>query len=333
MLAWWLLGSVASAGSLPEALSTARRALLDRAPKAALVALEDAEALAVAANQTVPGAQAAAIFYYRGVALRQKGDRKDVAPDLWRAALAIDNGLAWDESLLEDGDDFSYFEALRGEVSSRAQVDPLVPEQLGRAKVYIDGERIRSGETVIGGRHLAQITCDDGTVAGTWTDFVRPVKWVKLCVNGIDTTVVVADDEEDDLFGGLVPSFDEPDDTPDAPAPPEPAPDPGPVVDAGRDPLAVGLTATGGGLLATGIVLNFAMAAPAWQALEAARSDAGSITEADAEGLEQKFQRARLATLATGGIGLGLLGGGTYLMLTDVQLAPLPRGLVVRGRF
>lgn len=314
---------------LDAALADARSALVAGKPKQALAALEGAEELAGTAGEVVQGRSAAAIFYLRGVAHRTMGDRKERAPDLWRQALVVDNELPWDESLIDDGDAFSLFEALRGEVSSRPRVDPGVPDKLGAAKAYVDGERVRAGEDVLEGLHLAQITCDDGTIPGEWTTFSRPLNWIKLCPGGIDTTVVVADDGDDDIFGGLVPDFgDGSDEEPVVEAPLSP-----PAPSSERNLVPIGLMAGGGVLLTTGVVFNFAKAAPAWAALEDARAKPASVTAAQASTLSSEFQTARLLTLATGGVGVGLLSAGVVLQVQSVSVTPVPGGVWLRGRF
>ena len=54
--------------------------------------------------------------------------------------------------------------------------------------------------------HLAQVECpgEQGT-HGVWTDFGRRLKWLELCPDGVDTSVVV--EEEEDEFEGLGPVF------------------------------------------------------------------------------------------------------------------------------
>lgn len=325
--------SSASTADLDSALSSARAALLDERPSTALSALEEAETYARQAGVKVPAKSSASIFYLRGVAYRASGDRKNRAADLWRQALVIDNELVWDESLIDDGDAFSLFEALRGEVRGRPTVDPGVPEALGAAKAYIDGRRVRAGETVLEGMHLAQITCDDGTIPGVWTPLSRPLNWVKLCPNGIDTSVVVAEDDEDDLFGGMLPDFGGEADEPEPPAPVPPASPPEVAASSNAKRLPIGLMAGGGVLLTTGVVLNFTQAAPAWAAVEKARADPASVTAAKASELSSSFQSARLLTLATGGVGLGLLSTGVVLQIRTVSVTPTFNGVGLYGRF
>jgi hypothetical protein len=335
-LAFWAAAgsALAAPGDLGEAVSAARTAIEAGKPKRALEVLEDAESGAAAAGEVVSSNDVASIFYLRGVAHRAMGDRKTRAPDLWRTALVIDNSLVWDESLIDDGDAFSLFEALRGEVGSRPRVDPGVPEALGAAKAYVDGVRVRSGEELLEGQHLAQITCDDGTVPGQWTTFSRSLNWIKMCPNGIDTTVVVADDSEDDLFGGMFSDMDDGDEEPVAEAPP-PSESASPRSSGGRrfEPLPVGLMAGGGVLLTTGLVLNFTRAAPAWAAVEDARGNPSSVNASQATELSSDFETARLLTLATGGLGVGLLSAGVVLQVRSISVSPVPGGVWLRGQF
>ena len=159
----------------------------------------------------MPGRTLARISYYRGVVEQLQGDKKGKAIDYWRAALVLDDQTPWEPEVLKADDPETLFEALRSEVRSRDKVDLGVPEAVGAAKLYVDGGKVASGDRALTGQHLAQITCPDGKTYGVWTDFAKPLKWFALCPGGVDTTVVVANQAQDD-FGEFGPSFGAPSD-------------------------------------------------------------------------------------------------------------------------
>lgn len=220
-------GREAAAG-VPEDLEAARAALLRSDTKAALAALTSAQAAAQSATTVVSTTQAAQIFYLRGVALRLAGD-KDAGNNEWRATLAIANEHEWDPALIDNGEVRDFFEALRSEVRARPRVDPLIPEKVGAAKLFIDGARAAADVKVIEGLHLSQVACPDDVVYGQWTRFDKKTKWLKLCPKGVDTTVVVAE-AEGDMFG-----MDFGDEEPSAPVTPPVEPSGGAVAEGGAE--------------------------------------------------------------------------------------------------
>jgi hypothetical protein len=201
-----LAGGPAWAGDLAADLTAARAAVAQGDPDAALDHLESAEEAAESLGQVANARMLARLWHLRGAALHKAGD--DNYMDAWRVALVIDNEYPWDEKLVDDGTAWNLFEALRAEVRDRPDVDPGVPEATGAAKIFVDGERRRAGDMVKEGTHLGQIECPDATVHGTWTTFKRAPKWFKLCPDGVDTSVIVADDDgADDEWGDMGPAF------------------------------------------------------------------------------------------------------------------------------
>ncbi|MCK6507888.1 hypothetical protein L6R53_31730 [Myxococcota bacterium] len=187
-----LLPGVARAG-VTDQVQAARAALVADDLKAATQALDAAQEAAPTEGAVVPARLLAQVFYYRGVLELKGGDKKGKALDALRQALLIDNAFEWDSEVLDQDDPRSLFEALRAEVRSRPRVDAMVPEQVGAARLYVDGSRRSAGDEVLEGMHLAQIECPDGAVYGKWTDFAKDPRWLKLCPGGVDTSVVVAD--------------------------------------------------------------------------------------------------------------------------------------------
>lgn len=333
---------IARASTLDDAVSTARAAIQDGDLRRAASALEDVESLALAEAGVASPAQLGQAMLLRGVALHRRGGRKQArGMAAWRAALVVAPDLEWDTALLGEGDDWSIFLALQGEVASRPRVDVGVPERTGAAVVHVDGVRVRAGDTVVEGRHLGQVTCDDGQVHGVWTGLAPPPDWLALCPGGVDTTVEVADDEADDEWGDLAPSFGPPASTPeDAPASPPVVATPPPAT-APSESLQLGtpqvaLLGAGGALVAGGTVLYFAGVVPSVDAAVAAAADPSSVTRADADALTARARRSQLITLGALGGGVALAASGlTWAVLLDTPAQPWmgPHMIGVRGRF
>jgi hypothetical protein len=301
------------------------------------------------------------MWLYRGVAEHLRGAKKDRDVNAWRQALIIDNEVPWDTSLVESDDSFGLFEALRGEVRSRNTRSPGIPEMTGAAELYVNGVRLREDEPMLEGIHLAQIKCpDEQGVFSTVTDFSQPVDWFALCPDGVDTSVVINEDEWAEFGPVFGPSPDEtnpaPDEvavTPDAvPVTPDEVavtPDAVPVtpdevavipdaVPVTPDAVAVvpdavavvseprrrtpntALLTTGGILLVSGSVVNFAMVNPAYAEIEAANAAPRSISRLEADKLVTRFDMARYTTLGLLGAGLVSTGVGFFV---DAPVRPV----------
>lgn len=230
-----LASPVAFAGPIAEPLAAVRASLDTGDAKAALAQLEDIEAGLGALTEVVPQQELARIHYLRGAAYFQhpRHRKKGRHTDAWRAALAIDNTFSWDRELIASSDAFRLFEALRGEVRSRGYHDTGVPEATGAAQIFVDGVRHRDGDQVIAlGQHLAQITCPDEQGTFTFlTDFSTPPDWFGRCPDGVDTSVVVEEEDEWSSFGPAISFSDapQPQPTPEDPQPTPEEPEPTPV--------------------------------------------------------------------------------------------------------
>lgn len=328
--------SLALAGTLAAPLSDAQAALDAGQPAAALAALKGAEDVAASASAVADPTELAQVFLLRGISRRALDGRTDAAMDLWRAAVTIDPAVAWDDARGAGRDDHAVFEALRDEARARKLVSLGLPEATGAAVLYLDGRRVVAGDEGHRGRHLAQVTCDDGTTHGQWFDTRRTPRWLKLCPGGVDTSVVVAAAPVEDDWAEFGPSFGEPAPVQE-PAQPQaqaaPAQESAPATRQGMSKGSVALVASGGALLASGVVLNFVALAPAWRAVETAQADPGSLDRATADATTQRFNSWRAATLGVGVVGIGLLGGGLAVHLGSSNLALTPTGAVLRGQF
>lgn len=200
----------ANSAAVDEQLAAARAAIAAGDYKAATRALDAAHAAAPGVDAVLPARTLARISFYRGVVEHLQGDKKGKAIEHWRQSLVFENSFKWETEVLNAQDPETLYEALRSEVRSRSKLDVGVPEKTGAAKLFVDGQRKATGETVLQGEHLAQITCPDGVTRGVWTDFSKPVKWFGLCPGGVDTSVVVADTAVEDEWSEFGPSFGSP---------------------------------------------------------------------------------------------------------------------------
>lgn len=196
-----------AAADLPAELEAARASVTSGDTDTALEQLEAAEDNATESQEPVPARVLSQLWHLRGAAFFLEGGDKHL--DAWRMALVLDNELPWDENVVTDSVAWDLFEALRREVRGRPEVDLQIPAALGAARLYVDGVRKRPGDGgVQEGQHLGQVECPDGTFHGKWTDFRKKMKWLKLCPDGVDTTVVVAEEEAtDDEWGDFGPAF------------------------------------------------------------------------------------------------------------------------------
>ncbi|MFT4979474.1 MAG: hypothetical protein ACI8S6_005385 [Myxococcota bacterium] len=204
-----LLSSIAWGGTFEVTLDAAREAMIAGDSGLAAGHIRAAEVYAPQAGAIIEASQLARIWMYRGMLAHQQGGLDDLAMDIWRQALGVDAEIAWDEGAYDDNGAHGLFEALRQEASGRLKVSVLHPGAVGAAVLYVDGRRVAEGDTVVEGIHLAQIECPDeqGTF-GMWTELDRRMKWLAMCPDGVDTTVVVAAAEGGgDEFGDFGPTF------------------------------------------------------------------------------------------------------------------------------
>jgi len=202
--------SAAHAATVGDHVSDARSKLSSGDYAGAEAALIAAETLAPETGAVVPTVDLARIGFYRGVLAQLRGLPPAEQMAHWRGALVIAPELAWDGSLVKPESE-TIFLALRTEVRDRAKIDIGAPEATGAAVLYLDGVRVRAGDTALKGTHLAQVACPSGVVPGRWTDFERPLKWLKLCPEKVDTTVVVEEKTDDwATFGAFGPAADQP---------------------------------------------------------------------------------------------------------------------------
>ena len=200
--------AAAHAAEMDTRLADIRKAMASKDFKATAKLFKEADKTVPSDPAVVTQHALATLWFYRGVAEHLQGDPKGKAMDAWRQALVINSDFQWDTSVLDEGDPQSLFEALRSEVRGRARLDTGVPEKVGEAKLYVDGVLRSTGDQVVEGQHLLQIVCPDGKVYGAWSDLSKAPSWLKMCPDGVDTSVVVAAvaAPEDD-FEGMGPAF------------------------------------------------------------------------------------------------------------------------------
>lgn len=238
-----LLASVALAGPLEDRLDAAREALLAADYDTAEDELDDAVKALDDATEVVDTATLARLYFYQGAVDNLGHGKMDDAMESWRQSLAFDVEYQWEEGILTYETGLDMYEALRREMADRTPVDPLLPEKTGLAKLYVDGRQVRHPDTVSEGSHLAQIECPDGGVHSVWITKLKKLqklKWFKMCPGGVDTSVEVVEEVEEDEWGGHAPLFGPvegdalvedmggdvlPDEEPVAEEPPEPVAD------------------------------------------------------------------------------------------------------------
>ena len=91
---------------------------------------------------------------------------------------------------------------------------------------------------------------------------------------------------------------------------------------AGQDGIGLGtyILASGGALVASGLVVNFAVVNPTYQAIEDANANPYSITRSEATVLTSRFDTARYLTIGLTAGGMALMGSS---FLIDAPLQPV----------
>ncbi len=338
-------------------LKRARAALESKDESAAVEALDAAEAAFEDADGVAPSEVLATFWIYRGLLAQQRGSTTD-AMDAFREALVVDIRHKWDTDISADRELRKVFEALRGEVEGRDLINTRVPEATGCAVAYVDGNRVRAGDSVGIGRRLAQVQCPHGDVHGTWTSFSddQTVDWLGMCPYPVDLSIspVVAEPSE---FDGLDVGFGTEDVSADDPCiellatpppvvvvteEPEAPPPSGPGFfeqNLGKDSWTTQRVVTvgaGGALITTGIVLHYAIVVPAYDMVEWGRRNTIAVTRYQADVLTERFQTRKAIAYSFTTAGVLTTAAGLVLMRAKpVRLQPVvtPFGAGLSGRF
>jgi hypothetical protein len=168
-----------------------------------LAFLERARKVAPDEEVVVKAVDLARLFLYAGLARYKQGDTDDDSVEFFRRALAIDSELVWKEEDFNNDDAWTLFEALRRELSGKKKITAGVPEYTGQAEIYIDGNRVLTGEDVYLGRHLVQIVCPGGQVYGRWQKFGKPPKYRSMCPDGFGKVAALDDSAASDEVDAL----------------------------------------------------------------------------------------------------------------------------------
>ncbi len=257
--------------------------------------LTEAAQAALDSDVVVEGSVLARIEYYLGILEYYDGDREEASLAAWRRALTHDSDYEWDVNLVVDADPQNAFEAIRTEVSSKAQDPSGVPEDSVGAVVYVDGAIVRDYDLVRPGRHLVQVLCPSGELKASWHEFGAPPDYLGFCPG------LVPVEEEDDKG------------------------------DVNMAKLA--LLGAGGALLLGGTAANFVWVNPKWDTVAALQAkEALKVSPGEAETAQSEFNTARWTTIGLLGGGAALVGV-SFLVDAPVTLAPTTRGVVLLGDF
>lgn len=317
----------------------------------AKTALKESQNLekSISCPQRVPlNDQLANLWVHRGYVYQLQG-KDEQLQEAWAQAFAMSPDIQLDQKLLdgmpeaEQENLLNRFEQIRRLVEGQGVMDPSIPEQLGEAKVFINGRSLTAGQGVKPGQHLAQIVCPDDGLQSQWTDFSKPLDWFEMCPSGVDTSAAPA---EEDFFGGGL-FGDAQEDTAQYY-------NPEPVCTGGQgltlpsfsmpsvsfpevDPTVLVTMGSGVGLVLAGTGSFYVWAKPAHDNVVEARILAGtnSITQAEANAISKKFNVARYSTLGLLAAGTTLTGYGTILTIQNVSMMPTwtPGWIGLNGQF
>lgn len=176
----------AHAGAVEDLLDATLQALLAKEYDEVAKYTKRAEKVADSSDTVIPATTLANIWYYAGLAEWYGGDRDTRALEQWRLALASYEEHPWDATNFVDDEAETVFESLRREVKSRKHVDLAIPEEHGKAKIFVSGRPVQMGDEVVdGNRYLIQVVCPpDGTVYSRWWKYGKAPKYEELCPEG-----------------------------------------------------------------------------------------------------------------------------------------------------
>lgn len=289
----------------------------------------------------------ARLYVHRGYAEQLLG--KDEKVQLaWEQAFAIDPNVQMDSRILEtlSADEqenlLNHFEQIRRLTEAQGVLDPNIPENLGDAKIFVNGRALDAGQGVKSGEHLAQIVCPTEGLQSQWTTFEEPFDWFGMCLSGVDTT---AEQVEEDFFGGGL--FGESQEDTSQYFNPTPTCTGGgftlpslslslPSLE-GVDQTTMITMGGGMGLVLAGAGTYYAWVVPAFANIESARArvKTQSITQEEADQVSKAFNMARYTTLGLLATGTALTGYGTILTIqnTSVQAGVTPGWIGLSGQF
>lgn len=302
----------------------------------------------IACPQRIPlNDQLAMIWVYRGYAYQLLGKDEQVQR-AWEQAFSMSREVQLPTTLLDDLSDveqenlLNRFEQLRRLVEAQGVMDPNIPEQLGEAKIFVNGRSLSTGQGLRPGEHLAQIVCPEDGLQSRWTTFEEPVDWFAMCPSGVDTSA--GDVPEDFFAGGLFGTSQE--DTAQY-YNPEPVCAEGgfslpnlslPSITLPSVEPKVLMTMGGGmSLVLAGVGSYYTWVTPAFKDVLEARElvETQSISQAEAKQISRQFNTARYATIGLLAAGTGLTGYGAVLSVQQVSMTPtwMPGWIGINGQF
>ena len=290
----------------------------------------------------------AMMWVHRGYAEQLLG-RDERVQFAWEQAFAIDADIQMDSVILKDLSELdqenllNHFEQVRRLVEGQGVLDPNIHENLGEAKIFVNGRSLSSGQGLKTGEHLAQIVCPDDGLQSKWTTFEEPFEWFSMCPSGVEISDAPV---EEDFFGaGLFGGSQE--DTAEYY-------NPEPTCDSGRsisfssismpsfnlpevDSTVLVTMGSGVGLVLAGTGTYYAWVIPAFDNVLDARGrvETQSITTSEADDISKTFNVARYTTLGLLATGTALTGYGTVLTVRSVSVQPTwtPSWIGINGQF
>lgn len=310
-----LLTAAAEEADFATQMTAAKTAMTAKDWSVAIKALEAAEDAAPTSPALISNADLARIYFLHGVILYRQASSIDAAMPWWRKSLAIAPDFSPDKEFLPEQDAQDVFYALSEEQKSKDQVVLMLPEDPGDVMIFFDGKRYESSDSVYIGNHFVQLRCSEGNLVGSWyTLGSPPPDWLVLCT------------------GGSYPSPDSSKKTKEKKD--KPSNNSAPKSNKGGGNVAGGiLLGTGAALLVGGTGANFLWVNPAWDAIDDANAQPGSVTVSEADAMQSRFNTSRYATLALLSLGTATAASGVVLTVVDWQISPMPTGLLLSHRW
>lgn len=191
---WMFCSQIGLAGGFSDALQSARAEFHKGDDIAMARHLSQAKNLAQSSNTIVKSTDLALMMYLSGLAAERRGEEP---LNFWRKTFSLYLKYEGEADLFASKKQADFFFAVRMEMEYAEQKSAFIPEKIGLAKIFIDGQEKFFENTVLSGEHLIQIQCPKGELVSRWSTLEEDPQWLSMCPYEID---IHASNEQDDPF-------------------------------------------------------------------------------------------------------------------------------------
>ena len=189
---FFVLWGLAFADQITDEFTRAQEALAAEDYTTLNTTLKKIRKLAGKSNRLLTPEEISNIWFLEGLGYLKQNDFTSSIDPL-RQSIILNPRRDFDNDFVSAEDNEDFFFAIQSEMLFKDKINPCIPQQFGTAKIYIDGKERVSDDNVLEGTHLAQVMCPKGDVYSTWTNFKKPLSWVKMCPYRFDLRVPCPD--------------------------------------------------------------------------------------------------------------------------------------------